>query len=243
MEIKDVGIILRSTKYRDSSLILKAITSSNGILSLIARGVLGKKRTNVPELFSSGEIVFVQQEGRDLSILKEWHSAMQKNEPNLEKYYRNCVMAEVLLRTAEEGGDVLWEYDLLAPCFTEDVPVVPSKILTLFLLRYLEMQGVGISTRVCQQCGSIIENNAATMKINSGHVVCEACSTQTYKRFKEICNYWNRLEEVDDELDNALIVSAESLLLRYLTYHLHVRNPFKTYNSYKNMLLMSNKES
>jgi DNA repair protein RecO len=242
MEIKDVGIILRSTKYRDTSLILKAFTSSHGIVSLLARGVVGKKKTFVPELFKAGEVIFLQQAGRELCILKQWEALHSYDEPNLEQFYRNSVMAEVLLRTAEEGGGLMWEYELLAPCFSEDVQVAPSKILTLFLMRYLEMQGVGITTKACQQCGTVIENNAATMQLNSGHILCDVCSVHTYKRFKEICYYWNHLEDENMQAENTLIISAESLLLRYLSYHLHVRSPFKTYSSYKNLILMNNKE-
>jgi len=74
MQVTTRSIILSSTKYGDTSLIVKAFTEQLGVLTLMARGVRKRHSSNPASLFqhlSLVEIVFRYREQRDIQHLIE----------------------------------------------------------------------------------------------------------------------------------------------------------------------------
>ncbi len=68
------GIVLRSIRHGESSLILTVFSREFGKISLMAKGVRGTKKLGAAstlQLFSEAQIVYYRKQGRDLQMLKE----------------------------------------------------------------------------------------------------------------------------------------------------------------------------
>ncbi|MGB1019057.1 MAG: DNA repair protein RecO, partial [Chitinophagales bacterium] len=101
MLVKTEALILKTTKFRETSLIVKAYTQSHGVLSFIVNGVRTAKKTNKAVLFQPLnylDIIVYYKENKGLLHLKEYKFNMLYQEIpfNIVKSSLAILMLEVV---------------------------------------------------------------------------------------------------------------------------------------------------
>jgi len=117
MLVKTQGIILKTTKFRETSLIVKAYTQSHGILSFIVKGVRTAKQANKAVLFQPLnflDLIIYYKESKGLLHLKEYKfNFLYKDIPfNIVKSSIAILMLEVIEHSLseEEENEELYEF-------------------------------------------------------------------------------------------------------------------------------------
>tara|TARA_B110000908_G_C10243561_1_gene447488 strand:- start:1421 stop:2128 length:708 start_codon:yes stop_codon:yes gene_type:complete len=117
MLIKTEGIILKTTKFRETSLIVKAYTVSHGLLSFIINGVRTAKNTNKAVLFQPLnflDLIVYYKENKGLLNLKEYKfNFLYQDIPfNIIKSSIAIFILEILEHTLseEEENEELYDF-------------------------------------------------------------------------------------------------------------------------------------
>ena len=122
MLIKTEGIILKTIKYRETSLIVKAYTASHGLLSFIINGVRTAKNTNKAVLFQPLnflDLIVYYKENKGLLHLKEYNfNFLYQDIPfNIIKSSIAIFMLEMLEHTLSEEEENEELYDFIKNAF------------------------------------------------------------------------------------------------------------------------------
>ena len=101
MLVKTQALILQTTKFKETSLIVKAYTQSNGVLSFLINGVRTEKNANKAVLFQPLnflDIIIYYKENKNLLYLKEYKfNTLYKEIPfNIIKSSIALLMLEVV---------------------------------------------------------------------------------------------------------------------------------------------------
>ena len=117
MLVKTEGIILKTTKFKETSLIVKAYTQSHGVLSFIVNGVRTEKNSNKAVLFQALnflDLIVYYKENKNLLRLKEYkfNTLYQELPFNIVKSSIALLMLEVIEHTLneEEENEELYEF-------------------------------------------------------------------------------------------------------------------------------------
>ena len=117
MLVKTEGIVLKTTKYKESSLIVKIYTESHGLLSFIVNGVRSSKKGNKGVLFQPLnylDLIVYYKENKNLLYLKEYKfNFLYQGIPfNIVKSSIAIFMLEVIEHTLkqEEENEELYLY-------------------------------------------------------------------------------------------------------------------------------------
>lgn len=123
MLIKTKGIVLKSMKYGETSLIVEIFTEEKGLRKYIVSGVR-KKNSRIGaallQVMSQVEIVAYEREGKDLNRLKEIRAAnvYQSIPLDIKKGAVGLFMAEIAQKTLRESEENLPLYQFLTDIFT-----------------------------------------------------------------------------------------------------------------------------
>jgi DNA repair protein RecO (recombination protein O) len=116
--ISTEAVILQSYPYSETSKILRLLTRTHGVRSVIARGALRPRSQygGVLEPFSVGQASVYLKEGRDLHTLSGFDLSRtgQGLGRDLIRFGTASLVAELVLRTASEEADPLLFEQLLA---------------------------------------------------------------------------------------------------------------------------------
>lgn len=117
MLVKTEALILKTTKFRETSLIVKAYTQTNGLLSFIVNGVRTAKKTNKAVLFQPLnflDVVVYYKENKSLLHLKEYQfNFLYQSLPfHIVKSSIAIFMLEVVehLLKEEESNEELYDF-------------------------------------------------------------------------------------------------------------------------------------
>lgn len=110
MLINTRGIVLHSTKYSDTSLVVKIYTEARGTQSFIVKGVLGKKGELRPALFSSLALVnltFDDNPRYDLKYIREMSLQQTPADVSFDPVRSSILMFynELLYKLLLEAGE------------------------------------------------------------------------------------------------------------------------------------------
>lgn len=187
------GFVLREFSYKESSKIIEVFTKDMGKISIIAKGVLNKKNSNLSStqrfvkasynLYKSGEKFFGI---RDASLLKSY----SKSNKNFDIIIYKSAICDLLLKTIDyDQKDLV--YNLLDKTFDsfEKASENYLNIFLCFLLKYISFSGFKPNLKECSLCGSKINPNDAYFSIKDGGIVCSSC-----KKIKKDIVYLTREE-------------------------------------------------
>lgn len=118
MLVKTEALILKTTKFRETSIIVKAYTASHGLLSFIVNGVRTAKKTNKAVLFQPLnylDIIVYYKENKGLLHLKEYKFNMLYQEIpfDIVKSSLAILMLEVVEHIVKEEEENEELYDFL----------------------------------------------------------------------------------------------------------------------------------
>lgn len=124
--------VLRTLAYGDTSVIAKFFTAEFGVVTVMARGVRGrKKRGGVPQLFSSGVLTVQVREHRDMHPLRDFTAERVRLglSGSLPRLAGAALLADLVLRhSGTESQDVVANLlnvglDVLERVAADQVPV------------------------------------------------------------------------------------------------------------------------
>lgn len=177
------AIILQTFKYSDTSKILRLITRSHGLQSVIAKGATRPKSQfgGVLEPFVSGVATFNAKDNRDLHTLSgfELLRSRQRLGSDLIRFGGASLVAELILRSGiEESDPELFEavdasLDRLQAAPAEHVEAVVLGETWALIARI----GFAPSFEECIGCGRTLgESEDVSFDYGAGGVRCDDCA-------------------------------------------------------------------
>ena len=179
MYINTMGLVLRETKYKESSKILTVLTAETGKLTVSARGAMRKnsKLAAATQLLVFSEMTLFHN--RDRWTLTEARSFEQFTglRYDIEKLALGSYIAELAEAVADEDSP---NPDLLPLCLntlyalSEDIKEI-ALIKPAFELRLMAITGYTPLVSHCEVCGNE-EPETALLNLTGGTIRCEKCS-------------------------------------------------------------------
>lgn len=177
------AIILQTFKYSDTSKILRLITRSHGLQSVIAKGALRPKSQfgGVLEPFVSGVATFNAKENRDLHTLSgfELVRSRQRLGSDLIRFGGASLVAELVLRSGiEESDPELFE---AVEESLERIQGAPPEHVEAVVLgetwALIARLGFAPSFEQCIGCGRTLgESEDVSFDYSAGGVRCDDCA-------------------------------------------------------------------
>jgi len=178
------AILLRTSPFSETSLILRFLTPDYGVVSVLARGVrtgASKGRSSL-EIFQRGELTFAYTEGKDLHGFREFEplGSPRGLASDLLRLSGASFLAEILLAHMEEAPNEALFLD-----FVEGVDRIaegPSRDLPGCILAQawamLSDFGFPPSLDACLECGGPLPGNGlARFDRLAGGVRCASCAS------------------------------------------------------------------
>ncbi|MEM9480585.1 MAG: DNA repair protein RecO [Verrucomicrobiota bacterium] len=134
-DVKDRAILLRKTRYSDTSLIVSWFTRGHGLVKTMAKGALRPKSAfkGSLDLFFEAEMVFARSRKSELHHLKEVH--VENPRLDLRKSYNATLVAAYFVKlvdaTVEAEAPVEGVFDLLSRAFDHLAENSPAKSTVL----------------------------------------------------------------------------------------------------------------
>lgn len=241
------GLVLRTVKHGESSLILTIFARDAGVLGLMAKGVRGKTKAGSAAglaPFTEGQFVYYVKAGRELQLLKEWaldnpHLPLRED---LDTLAAASAIMELLLRCLRDGDPHPELFDIATESLRqlERKPALPLVPLWAFALQLYRELGFGLRLNRCADTardlippfgrplryrlgdGGFLHPEAATRQPVDGHLAPDAFAILA------------RLDTPETELHRRLTVAARTqrditeFLIHYLEAHLPVRGTLKS---------------
>lgn len=143
MLIKTRGIILRSIKYSETSVIIDVYTEAKGLQSYIVSGVRSKKaktKIGLLQLMSLIDIVAYFREGRDLNRIKELHAAYvyQQLPFDIHRGAVGLFITELIQKTIREREEHQALFDFLLDTY-QYLDTTPHPVANFHLHFMLEL--------------------------------------------------------------------------------------------------------
>ena len=176
------AVILQAFPYSDTSKILRLLTASHGVQSVIAKGARRTKSRfgGVLEPFTDGHATFYLRENRDLHTLSgfELTRPRQRLGRDLVRFGGASLLAEIVLRTAS-GQEAPEVFERVRYGLTILEEAAEEQVETVALAQawaLITTLGFGPSLERCVACGgSLPESDRTFLDYSAGGVYCGDC--------------------------------------------------------------------
>jgi DNA repair protein RecO (recombination protein O) len=236
MIVKTEAVVLRSTKYRESSKILALYTREHGKMSVIAKGCRGARNKfgSSLEPMSYVQAVLYKKEGRELQLLSQCDlvKAFSRVPEDMERLYAALTIVALLDKVAhpEEKNEPLFESTVAALQTINNATLNAANVLYKYEMDLLGYLGYTLNFKECVSCGAPLERVAtAGLKLERGGVLCASCTGKQLtdgvvsgsvlhllQRFQVAADIGNVM---DLSLDREQRAEVRNLLYRYLRRH------------------------
>lgn len=230
--IKTRAIVLKTTPFKESSLITSLLTDRHGKIKVIAKGIRRPKSKfcGALEPFSLDEIIFYKREFKEMYTLSDAFIVddFEDVRARPERVHAAMILCEFFDKTlpSEEHDDesFLLLLEFLKKLRKTDETEVKSIVFT-YLFRVLSGAGVRPHLDNCVRCHTAInyQDKKIDFSINAGGLVCNKhfddtvifLSAETVDLIKKIYDH------KDITIDNNSLREIENLIPDYLYYHLN----------------------
>lgn len=229
------GIILRKTKFQESSLIFELLSPIYGKISLISKGARKEKSKflGIFDLFNIVEIEAISSPNSNLFLVK---SANMIESKLPKKIYENFVAAsiasEILLNIEFEDNENEQFYQLFISLMDYLPKVSQNQVLIIwrFFLKIYSLLGIEFNITECSICKSKLEKSFY-YSTNRNNFVCRNCANVDKKyalirisdnlqlilsKFRSIGNLLNEIEVTKTSKE-----TFNAILLDYFKAHFH----------------------
>lgn len=177
------AVLLRAHAYGETSRILRFLTESHGLLSVMARGVRGKTGKGGLTLatFASGELTAYVRPHRDLHTMKDFECTRLRSRLGTDvlRFAGASAIGELVVVHAEqEPRPEIFQALELGLDRLEDVPeeLVPAACLS-GLWQIVAAFGFAPELDVCTRCGaSLPAQGIGRFDLAAGGTLCPSCS-------------------------------------------------------------------
>lgn len=180
------GFVLREFKYKETSKIIEVFTEEIGRISIMARGVLRPKNTNLSscQRFVKANYNLAGPRGefyylKDGSLIKSYSKSNKKFDIIVYK----SAICDLLLRTMDQIQNDL-VYNLLDASFLafEEAEKNWIDIFFAFLLKYISFSGYKPNFKTCGNCGREIIYDDLFFSKELSSLICPSCKDKIYKK-------------------------------------------------------------
>lgn len=175
------GIVLRARDLGEHDRLVTLYTKDLGKLTAVARGArrLRSRFGGALELFTWGEAVGFEREGRDLLRLDHFdiRRSFSRLREDLERLGQGARMVEAVARLSGERDAHPASFALLLRALRGMESGPPALIQLAFMLRLLDLTGHRPRFDRCVGCGRPTGTTAVAFDASQGGVVCGACRT------------------------------------------------------------------
>jgi DNA repair protein RecO (recombination protein O) len=230
------SIVLQSFAYGDTSRILRLLTRTHGVQSVIAKGALRPRSRygGVLDVFTEGSATFYFRESRELHTLSGFELGWipQRLGGDLVRFGGASLLAEIVLRTAsEEPQPALFDALCAALRRVADAPhaELESTVLAQTWL-VIEQLGFAPALDECIACGrAVMPDEATSFDYAAGGIRCVECAPAHAGRPLPPAARAALLRLVNGEPVILQRAAAHwRLLAHYLSHHVVEGAPLKT---------------
>lgn len=183
--LKTQGIVTKTTKYSETSLIVTIITKDFGKISAIANNVRSGRSHMLMglQLFAFSELVMYSSRSKnglyklsEMTVIESFAGIRD----SLEKLAYAAYFAEAANNAvAEDSPDEEILRLLLNTLFALERDLYPfSKIKTVFEWRLAAASGYEPQLEICGSCGKNMEGAEALLSLSEGQVFCSDCGKE-----------------------------------------------------------------
>ncbi len=235
---KTDAIVLRSSRWSESSKIVHLYTPDRGYLKVIAKGALQSKSPfrGTLETLNFVEAVISHKESRGLQIITSasLQSSFQKIRADLQKTsiaFSIIELIQQLLRTHEPIEEFFGYTAQLLHSVNEQQRSDLRIYLWHYLIHLSSALGFGWSFELCMACGKAPETQIVFLDYENGGIICQNCVSKiSTGRFQINHRHWQFLKMLSKtEIQNIETAFPEkpperqldytNILLRHLSYH------------------------
>ena len=181
MFIKTAGLILRRSLYKESSLVLTVLTSSQGKLTVLARGARrkGSKLAAATQTLALAELTLFSQKGRFTLTEARTLTLFEGLREDIERFALGSYFAELLEAVADEDlpDPALLSLGLNALYALSEGNRDPELVKAAFELRLCCQAGFEPAVGACQVCGRQAMADPL-FDLQGGTVACRGCGGQ-----------------------------------------------------------------
>jgi len=241
------GIVLRSIRHGETSLILTAITREAGKIGLMAKGARAKSRYGSSgglDVLNEIEALYYFKAGRDLQLLKEWsvispHSGLRNS---FDSWTVGTAITELLSRCLLDDDPHPNIYDDAASALAalDMRPIAPICILWALELRVFRSLGFGFRFERCAATSKLLTppyRAAIRYRLHDGsflHSEASASEPSEGELSSETFALLTSLSSASFEFAGRIKVAPHTqsevmtFLSRYLETHLSVRGKLRS---------------
>jgi DNA repair protein RecO (recombination protein O) len=180
------AIVLRTMKYRETSLLAVLYTRGGGKISVIAKGARDGKSRLGPSLQPMNHVtaVFYRKESRDLQLLTQCdilhhHRGLSEDMERMAAGMAIVELTEAVTPAEEENPSL---FDLLAQTLAAAGGATknPGNALYYFEMRLLENLGFRPDVHRCYNCGTPVDASGQVRGLHMGFngILCADCSAK-----------------------------------------------------------------
>jgi DNA repair protein RecO (recombination protein O) len=245
-ETKITGIVIRKTKFKDTSLIIEVFSIDSGKISILAKGIRKEKSkfAGLIELLNELEFVLHKQPGSDLYILKS--TSLIRSYIFDVNFRTNLLMSasvEFIRQLIIPEEDYIPLYNLLLRYleYIKEIKQNGIAIFWRFLLQSFNILGISLDLAECVHCGKSGILFYSFYPIKSGFI-CSECSNKILSEntvsiskeaselLSQIYGIGNKLYDI--EISKNTIHQINRIFLLHLTEHFHKKFNFKSLKMY-----------
>lgn len=236
--VKTEGVVLRSTKYRETSKIVTVYTRGFGKVKAIAKGARQSKNTYGSSLepMSYVFLVLYKKEHRDIQLISQCDviQSFRHLSENLDKMAAGMSMIELVEKVShdEEANEKLFGLLTGALSAVNTAALKPWNLLYGFEIRLAGILGFQPDFEKCVSCGRFVEKgfgNSIFFFIGKGGPMCPShadsmgmkvnVSVQSLRILGRLAAAGTFEEMTSIEVDEAHRREIESVLMGFLRFH------------------------
>lgn len=227
---KSEAIILRKTKFSDTSLIIQLYTKDKGKISALLKGARSPKSKigSKIDLINHVEVIFYNKEEKDLQLVTQVNliNHYPHIRENLEKIKYASAVCELVLKLIpeHEPNDKIFRGTSrilqLINSSKNDEPLLFAQ----YMLFFIKEIGFEISFDKCSNCGGEIDSASGNAFGYANGILCNECNEDkllTFQFSEELFNLFKCLN-TKNNISTYNIKQTENIIFileKYLVYH------------------------
>lgn len=235
---KTEALVLRSSRWSESSKIVHLFSNDKGYLKVIAKGAFQEKSSfrGTLETLNFVEIIVSHKETRGLQLITSasLQNSFQKIREDLQKTgiaFSVIELIQQFLQTHEPIPQFfLYTIDLLST-LNESLASNHKIFLWHYLMALSDTLGFGWSLDQCMNCNTSPETNIVFLDYENGAIVCQNCKSRIQMNGIKINNkQWqvlqsiseidiNQIESFMKEILEKVEIDYTNILVKHLSFH------------------------
>lgn len=228
--IKDEAIILRKTKFSNSSLILQLYAKDNGKISVMVKGARSSKSKigSKIDTLNHVEFVFYKKAGRDIQLATEINliGHYPKIKEDLEKIKYASSVCELIMKLIpeHEASQRIYKGTIKMLNHFNNSHDSENLLFAKYLIFFIKETGFELSFEKCSICNKELKRADQNAFSYSDGIICGECNEDkllTYQLSVELYNLFECLTKKNnigsykkENIENVIFI-----LEKFLIYH------------------------